>query len=314
MGLLDPKSRILDVVLTDQGRRALAKNDLKISYYSLSDGATFYEADVASGSSDVTSRVYAECATDLPQDVISLLVNDARQINSVRSTAMSGSTSVYGGHVITGGASASRVLSGDEFADHAERVMSSSLENLRNNFVLGSVDDFFQDDEFIVAPTSAQFTVGTDSNGNFPSTQTVAVNALEGFFQDPLLSHIPNFMYLPPVNKPSDDLQAATLLGNYSSLGGDVTVDYSDVKGSVDDARKQGRVKTFRFDPAPRDCNVHVQIFEQTTTGLSKLDVVDFGTYRGDAGNPVRVLFAGKVYTDDFGVETFARLFTIVLE
>lgn len=311
MGLLDPKSRILDVVLTDQGRRALAKSKLKISFYSLSDAATFYQGDLMSGSADATSRIYAECATDLPQDVISLLVNDARQITGMRSTAISGSTSVYGGQLLQG-VSDSRVLSGSDFSASIQQVMSSSLENLRNNFVLGTVDDFFQDDEFVVAPTNVSFTLN-DGPGSSAS-QTVNVSALEGFFQDPLLSHIPNFMYLPPVNKPSENLQAPTLLGAYSSLGGDVTFDYSDVKREMNESRKQGRVRSFKFDPAPRDNNIHLQIFEQTSSGLSKLDVVDFGTYRGDSGNPVRVVFAGKVYLDDFGVETFVRLFTITLE
>jgi len=311
VGLLDPKSRILDVVLTDQGRRALAKNDLKISFYSLSDAATFYQGDVASGSADDTSRIYAECATDLPQDVISLLVNDARQINGVRSTSITGSTSVYGGQLLQG-VRTSTVLTGSDFSSTVGQVMSSSLENLKNNFILGTVDDFFQDDEFIVAPTQAVFTVNDAPNST--SSQTVNVSALEGFFQDPLLSHIPNFMYLPPVNKPSELRLAPTLLGEYSSLGGDVTFDYSDIKREMNESRKQGRVRTFKFDPAPRENNVHLQIFEQTASGLSKLDVVDFGTHRGESGNPVRVVFAGKVYIDDFGVETFVRLFTITLE
>jgi hypothetical protein len=311
VGLLDPKSRVLDVVLTDQGRRALAKNDFKISFYSLSDGAAFYQGDIASGSADATSRVYAECATDLPQDIISLLVNDARQITGMRSTVITGSTSVYGGQLLRGSTN-SKVLTGSDFTTSVGQVMSSSLENLRNNFVLGSVDDFFQDDEFVVAPTNVSFTVGESPGGT--ASQTVNVSALEGFFQDPLLSHIPNFMYLPPVNKPSEDLQAPALLGEYSSLGGDVTFDYADVRREMNESRKQGRLRTFKFDPAPRDNNIHLQIFEQTSSGLSKLDVVDFGTYRGDSGNPVRVVFAGKVYLDDFGVETFARLFTITLE
>lgn len=311
MGLLDPKSRILDVVLTDQGRRALAKSKLKISYYSLSDATTFYSGDIVSGSTDATSRVYAECATDLPQDVISLLVNEARQINGVRSTALTGSTSVYGGQLLQG-VTTSTVLTGSNFSSTVGQVLSSSLENLQNNFLLGTVDDFFEDDEFVVAPTLASFTINDGPTNS--ANQTANVSALEGFFQDPLLSHIPNFMYLPPINKPAEDQLAPTLLGEYSSLGGDVTFDYTDVKREMDESRKQGRLRSFKFDPAPRENNIHLQIFEQTSSGLGKLDVVDFGTYRGESGNPVRVAFAGKVYLDDFGVETFVRLFTITLE
>jgi hypothetical protein len=310
MGLLDPKSRVLDVVLTDQGRRALANNSLKISFYSLSDSGAFYQGDLMSGSADATARVYAEAATDLPQDVISLLVNDARQITNVRSTAIAGSTRVYGGALLQG-VTDSKILTGSSFASSADQVMSSSLENMKNNFILGTVDDFFQDDEFVVAPTKATFTIDeTDSALN----QTVNVSALEGFFQDPLLSHVANFMYLPPINKTNDDTSKPSLLGEYSSLGGDVSFNHSDVKLEMDQSRKVGRVKTFKFDPAPRDNNIHVQVFEQTASSLNKLDIVDFGTSRGESGNPVRVAFAGKVYLDDYGVETFVRLFTLTFE
>ncbi len=311
MGLLDPKSRILDVVLTDQGRRALAKSDLKFSYYSLSDASTFYQPDLVSGSVDVTSRVYAECATDLPQDVISLLVNDARQINGVRSTSLTGSTSVYGGQLLRG-VQSSTVLTGSNFTTAVEQVMSSSLENMRNNFLLGTVDDFFEDDEFVVAPTQVSFNIKDDTTNS--NTQTVNVSALEGFFQDPLLSQIPNFMYLPPINKPSEERLENSKLGSYSSLGGDVVFTYTDIKRELEQCRSQGRLRTFKFDPAPRENNIHFQIFEQTSSGLAKLDVVDFGTHRGESGNPVRVIFAGKVYNDDYDVETFVRLFTIILE
>lgn len=311
MGLLDPKSRILDVVLTDQGRRALAKNNLKFSYYSLSDATSFYQEDLLSGSVDTTSRVYAECATDLPQDVISLLVNEARQVTGIRSSVISGSTVVYGGNLLNG-VSSSKILTGSEFNTSVNQVMSSSLENLRNNFILGSVDDFFQDDDFVVAPSNVSFTIKDSLDGTL--SQTANISTLEGFFQDPLLSHIPNFMYLPPVNKPSENLEAPTLLGRYSSLGGDIVYDYKDIKREIEDVKKQGRVKTFKFDPAPRENNIHLQIFEQTSSGLSKLDLVDYGTHRGESGNPVRVIFAGKVYIDDFGVETFVRLFSLLLE
>ena len=148
MGLLDPKSRILDVVLTDQGRRALAKNKLKFSFYSLSDSTSFYQGDLLSGSADATSRIYAECATDLPQDIISLPVNDARQITNIRSTVITGSTSVYGGQLIKG-VRTSKILSGTNFAVSANQVMSSSLENLKNNFLPGElliVKDAFEGD------------------------------------------------------------------------------------------------------------------------------------------------------------------------
>ncbi len=309
MGLLDPKSRILDVVLTDVGREALANNKLKITYYSLTDSTAFYEHDV-SGSSDVTVRLYSECAPDLPQDVISLLANDAGQLTRVRSTAMTGS--VYGGHIMQGAHQDSTVLSGSAFASTAPLILSSSIDNLRNNFLLGTVDEFFEDAEFRAGPSRIEFALagGDTTNG---VDRSANVTTLESFFQDPLFSHVSNFQYLPPINKQVSIDEAPTLLGQYSAAGGNITMAYEDVKNEALSARKTGRMKTVTFDPAPRTNNMHLQFFEQTRDGMSKLDVLDFGTYR-DEGAPVRVLFVGKVYWDDYDAETFVRLFTVTLE
>ena len=308
MGLLDPKSRVLDVVLTDVGREALARNNLKIAYYSLSDATSFYENDV-SGSSDVTSRVYAEASPDLPQDVISLLANDAGQLTRVRSSALTGST-VYGGRLLQGTYEDQTVLSGSAFASTSGLILSSSLDNLRNNFVIGTVDEFFEDSEFRAGPSRIEFGLTEDAG---PST-VANVTALETFFQDPLFSHLKNFQYLPPINKQTSIDTPPTLLGNYSALGGNIHMTFDDVKDEMAAARKVGRVRTVTFDPAPRTNNVHLQFFEQTNEGMSKLDVLDFGTYRDELGAPVRVLFVGKVYWDDYDAETFVRLFTVTLE
>lgn len=308
MGLLDPKSRILDVVLTDVGRAALAHNNLKIAYFSLTDATTFYETDI-SGSSDATVRLHAECATDLPQDVISLLANDAGQLTRVRSSALTGS--VYGGHFLEGIHQDSTILSGSAFASVAPLILSSSIDNLKNNFLLGTIDEFFEDSEFRAGPSLIEFALLNEDDVG--SSSTVNVTTLESFFQDPLFSHVDNFQYLPPINKQTSIDNPPSLLGQYSAVGGNITMNYEDVKREIATARRVGRLRTVMFDPAPRTNNMHLQFFEQTSNGMSKLDVLDFGTYR-DNDAPVRVLFVGKVYWDDYDAETFVRLFTVTLE
>ncbi len=306
MGLLDPKTRIFDVCLTDVGREALANNSLTFEYYSLSDGSLFYENDL-SGSSDVTSRIYAECPTSLPQDVLSLLTDDSGHLIRVKSSAMTGS--IVGGHIMSGAYNNATVLSGSLFASTAGLILSSSLENLRNNFIIGTVDDFFEDDDFKVGPNKLEFILTPNENS---SLAIANVSTLENFFQDPLLNHISNFKYLPPINKRMSEA-APLLLGDYEALGGNIAFGINDVKHELKKARSNGQLRTVTFDPAPRSNNVHLQFFEQTSDGMTKLDVIDFGTHKGEDG-PVRVLFVGKVYWDDYDVETFVKLFTVTME
>ena len=75
-GILDSKTRILDFVLTDEGRRQVAKQKLNMSFASFTDGSTFYESDIASGSSDATVRLYLESLSSIRKDQISVITDD----------------------------------------------------------------------------------------------------------------------------------------------------------------------------------------------------------------------------------------------
>ena len=70
-GILDNKKRIMDVVLTKEGRRQMANGDIRIHFASFTDKHTFYEADAVSGSSDASDRLFFE-ASSLPFDQITL--------------------------------------------------------------------------------------------------------------------------------------------------------------------------------------------------------------------------------------------------
>ena len=45
MGILDNKSRILDAILTVDGRRQMAEGTFNVSYVTFEDGNVFYDYD-----------------------------------------------------------------------------------------------------------------------------------------------------------------------------------------------------------------------------------------------------------------------------
>ena len=57
-GILDPKVRIIDTVITQEGKRQIAQGGLRAVYASVSDSKSFYGGTVASGSLDASSRIY----------------------------------------------------------------------------------------------------------------------------------------------------------------------------------------------------------------------------------------------------------------
>ena len=75
-GILDKKTRILDIVITPEGRRQMHDGEFKPVFASFTDNGTFYEEDIASGSSDATERIFFE-SYGLPIDKITFEVDDS---------------------------------------------------------------------------------------------------------------------------------------------------------------------------------------------------------------------------------------------
>lgn len=83
-GILDSKTRILDALLTAEGRRQLAEGTFTVSYATFSDADVSYEPDVNEGHVDPTDRIHIE-ASNLPQDQIVYEANDAGNLVPLRS-------------------------------------------------------------------------------------------------------------------------------------------------------------------------------------------------------------------------------------
>jgi len=83
MGILDSKTRILDAVLTVEGRRQLSEGTFKVSFATFTDNDVFYEADAEEGHVDPTDRIYLE-ASSLPQDQVIFEANDEGKVVPLR--------------------------------------------------------------------------------------------------------------------------------------------------------------------------------------------------------------------------------------
>ena len=82
-GILDKKSRVLDAILTVDGRRQMAEGTFEVSYVTFSDLGVSYIPDDANGHEDPTNKLYLE-ACCLPHDQITFEANDAGKLVSLR--------------------------------------------------------------------------------------------------------------------------------------------------------------------------------------------------------------------------------------
>jgi len=315
-GILDSKSRVVDALVTLEGRRQVVQGKLRIVGASFTDAGAHYAADAASGSVDASTRFYFE-ACDLPQDQIVFEADDSGMLVPFRSA---GEHQLRAGQVLTYQVSSEsveqmRVVSGSGLEQAAADVLDSSLTSFRRQMILSTRDRLFEDDGFVLGPETATFVLDDRGPIADPESFTAEPDALDGLFQDPRLSHLPNFRFLPPVNAGHDG-RPGTSLGAYKPWGRTRPLTYQALSRELASVEARGGCRTFSFDPTTRTNSVVGQLFERTSTGLRKLDVIDFGVHpTGRPSSPTaHVFFAGRLIEDASGTHTFVHVFTLVFE
>lgn len=331
-GILDSKTRIMDTIVTLEGKRQLAQGGINVQYLSFTDGTAFYSPDAVSGSQDATRRVYLE-ACNLPQDEITFRADDDGNIDPFRNSSgvdvVAGRILTYDFSPVTGAMSSSSEtvasLNGDDLVAASRLLLGSSIDNLRKMYIISSRDALFDDDQFALGPNDVTYVI-TDKRPIDAADSVTHITSRDSVYSDPRFAGKRNFMYMPPVNRINDAAvnrgDAASLrpfqLGTFAPLGG-VTrtgLSYKQIMHELGRYGSQGYSHTISFDPTSNENRLVGQFFERSSEGVRKLDVIDNGVHNtGDPVSPLaRVFFVGKVVVDEKRTDTFVHLFTLVFE
>jgi len=333
-GILDSKSRVIDTIITTEGRRQLALGGIDIQYVSFTDNATFYKADIASGSQDATARVYLE-ACQLPQDQITFQSDDSGNVNSFDNSqgvaasagrildySFNASTSSIGGSL-----QGVTTLTGNAFATQADNLLASSADNFRKIQVIATKDPLFEEDGFAAGPDDITFTIQDGRPIRDPGKYMTHISALDSIFNDIRFSNQLNFDFLPPCNKIADQSTDKSdhrqtqpwFLAYYMPWGGSQVfgrLEYSTLMGELQYYARLGYNRTINFDPTSTNNTLTGQFLEKNYGSLRKLDIVDFG--RHNTGNPAfpvaHIFLIGKIEVDEKGTDTFLHIFTLVFQ
>jgi hypothetical protein len=316
-GILNNKTRIMDTVLTTAGKRQLADGKLVIKFVTFTDGATFYEADAVSGSAETSSRLMLEPATS-PHDIIAFQADDSGRLvaGPINNQFRVGKGQFYADTTDK----RLQVLSGTQFASNAHGIISSSIDNFRNLYTIGTsgFTSFVAEEGFDLSPDEITFTVTPDLPIQATQRNVKNLDTMASLAFDDHLAHVPNFMFMPPVNKQTAEVPYQSQLGRFVPGGSVVPLTTQEVDTRIRAADDAGYLKTVDFTVTSRQNNTFLQMFE-IREGLSevvKLDLVEFGRYKtSDPKFPDRhVFFAGRVLQDSLGRHTFVHLFTLVFE
>lgn len=339
---INQKTRILDSIITQEGKRQISSGKLKAEFYSFSDYHAFYKLDdtFASGTQDYIARLHLE-ACSLPQDQITFEVDDSGKLKvpGIRTSDDGYNYKIINGQFFSGtvGLSAlTPITNSVEFNNLTSNLLSSSINNFKQLYIIGSPDILDENhDEFLLNPANLSFVI-TDDSPIAPQekggTQLASVDHVESLFSDKRLTHLPNYQYLPPVNKPTIGSTEKLPLGTWGSLDQQPILTYDDLRKEIDLADQTGMSQTVYFTETSKNNRLFGQFFEISNGRMSKLDVIDFGLFtlknnevsqlsdddikraqdQGKSYVTIHVYFVGKLFVDSHGCHTFVNIFTLL--
>jgi len=334
-GILDNKSRVFDTIVTLEGKRQLSMGGVDIKYVTFTDSATFYQADIISGSTDPTTRIYLE-ACHLPQDKVTFQADNLGKLlpfeNELDLGLSSGQLLNYSfitGNtlMITGSNERVTTLTGDALWENVDPILATSIDNFQKQRALATIDTLWHDEEdFALGNNEIEFVIHNEKPVQNQNNFIANINHLEDIFEDPRFSRLDNFKYLPPINRvddvsidKSDHRNVANYaLGQYVPWGRSHVFKLTnrDVCNELDHFAKMGYSKLIKFDPTSRDNNLFMQAFEVSNDTMFKLDVIDYGKFHdnSDENSPVKhIFFVGKLMTkQESATHTFVHLFSLV--
>ena len=294
-GLLDKRTRILDFIITDVGKQELTKGELTFEYATFSDLNAQYSKDP---NFDHTQLVTFE-ASSIPSD---LFIFDLENNGKILSTNMSqGPPENVSANMIALGSITDGVS-----IEHFNNFINNTITPLKNHFNISNIQQFIDRDEFIISPLNTKFNVSDIIPIPIGKPHIRNLNALPNIFQDPDFKTKQNFKFLPPINSNNtpvfkfDDITA----GSYHRTAKEVVEDLS--KNPKDNQN------TFiQFEETSTNNNLIIQFFEKNVMQLNKLKIVAHESE--DSDNDTNVYFIGKTFKDIRGVESFIKIFTLII-
>lgn len=318
-GILDKKKRILDFIITEEGRNQAANGELRVHYASFSDIGAFYTEKSGSYAEDISDRLCFEVNVK-PQDKLVLenppvYASDRVAKQPSLRPFQTKDFKINGTNIAraaSDGKKLTQVLTGSEITNLADSICSSLSQNFKDMQIIGTFDPFDDSSDFEIFPESKTFTYQEFSSRRYGRRvrSTVDPRYCESLFQDERLAHLPNFMYLPPVNKMSSG--ETNPLGRYDNFN---KKPIDGLRGLMDRLAGKDYVE-FDFEETSRENNVLIQPIEFREDGIKKLAIIDFGEFQdGDPESPgKRVFFVGKIYADSQGNSTYINIFTVIMD
>lgn len=336
-GILDSKERVIDFIITPNGRSQISSGRLKIEYATLSDIQTFYRSGSVDGTADdAAERVYFETNSS-PSDTITPELEAGTYTKGFRA----GEFDVVGTNFALGSLSSktgleeTTTLSGSAVTSKAGKLTENIINNFTSLRILGTEDLFSDTSEFDIGYSTGSFVITEKDlqmnegagiylkdlapkdyfGDSLPQSEKDASVNLENspsVFSDPRFDHLPNYKYLPPLNI-ADPGKDPKPMGIYPKLDNNKDPGNSNTIFQNLESRQK---LSLEFKEISRSRNLMCQVFQFLESnqlgGVEKLSVVDNGLYEDpETGELSHIFYVGKMYKDATDSNTFINIFTL---
>ena len=319
-GILNDKERIMDVLITENGRRQISDGTFKIEFASFSDHGVFYRDDGTGVADDAGSRLMFE-AYSSATDVV---IPEINALGKISMDISSGKRIVNGKIVSTGSEmreASFRSGSQDMFSGSQE-IIQDAIDSFDRLQIIGTKNNWAIEEYFSVDKTSAIFTRPNDGSSTPQKLVKNVDHDLKPIFTDPSVSSLPAFKYLPPCYDGGD---FKVPLAPYRKLNEDLQYSYEKVINDLNSEKcapygsheRTGppQKETFTLDSDDPYLNILAQVFEVNDDSVNKLAVIDYGTYKSEDGADLGSIYhVGKIFRDSNNVPKFVKIMTLVFE
>ena len=295
-GILNSKQRIMDVLITNNGRRQIADGSFKVEYASFSDHGVFYRDDGSGTADDAGSRIMFEGYSSNTDTIIP----EINSLNAISMDTTSGKRIVNGLVVETIGAAT--FLSGaiDVYSSSNE-VIQTAIDNLDRLQIIGSHNPRVINEYFKLNKNNISF-----DKVEKPSRD---INTIPAMWASESTNSQPEFRYMAPTCT-SNGIQH--VMASYTKINYEPIKTFSNLKSKL---RQTAQSQSVDIVSSDQITNLLIQCFETGENEIKKLAIVDYGSYFDASGKFLGSIYhLGKVYRDDENNPKFIRLMSILFE
>ena len=309
-GILNTKQRILDALITVDGRRQMANRTIDISFATFSDEGIFYDSEDGVSARDISDLAILEVAS-LPRDTVIPEVDD----DGAFSLSLADGNKVVNGRKVVSGSlprisvdengvrtviEEETVLTGTINAySGALDVMRTAMKHFQQLNIIRTDDGILESD----------FKADTNTVNLTTTPIPAALAAIRPMIFDDNLNHLLNMKYLPPEVEDNNNMVP---LADYPKFNKEP---YNNFSSFMEENLIPAISRTeINFTARSKSNNLLGQFFEINKNGVNKLLAFDYGEFVNENEKRHRVFILGKTIRDANGTAKFCKLFTLVFE